>query len=119
MSARRPRPRPRPRAAALAAFTLAAAGCGSGWERVESGTDRTLQAVWAGGPDEAWAVGAEGTVLRWDGRAWRRVDAGKPDARYTAVVGIAPGVACLVDEGRETASSTSSSSPGTSAASMT
>lgn len=86
-------------AALLAALALGGCG-GSGWTRVESGTERTLHAVWAGGPDDAWAVGEDGTVLRWNGGAWRAIDAGPGGGPFTAVVGIAPGEACVVDDDR-------------------
>jgi hypothetical protein len=35
-----------------------------------SGTSRELNAVWAASSDDAFAVGAEGTILRFDGRDW-------------------------------------------------
>ena len=37
------------------------------WTKVESGTTRTLQAVFGSGPGQAWAVGEAGTILRWAG----------------------------------------------------
>lgn len=40
------------------------------WFRVESGTTEDLTAVWVRANDDAWAVGANGTVLHWDGAAW-------------------------------------------------
>ena len=30
----------------------------------------SLFAVWAAGPTDAWAVGAAGTIVRWDGKRW-------------------------------------------------
>jgi hypothetical protein len=30
----------------------------------------SLHAVWAAGPTDAWAVGADGTVVHWDGTTW-------------------------------------------------
>jgi hypothetical protein len=38
--------------------------------------DYDLQAIWAGGPADIYAVGSEGTVLHFDGVAWTREDAG-------------------------------------------
>ena len=35
-----------------------------------------LLSVWASGPSDAWAVGAGGQVLRYDGCGWDRLDAG-------------------------------------------
>jgi hypothetical protein len=34
-----------------------------------------LNAVWGSGPDTLWAVGAAGTVMRWDGATWTRLPA--------------------------------------------
>ncbi|MBI3184319.1 MAG: hypothetical protein HYZ28_19470 [Myxococcales bacterium] len=31
---------------------------------------KTLYSVWAASSAEAWAVGAEGTILRWNGNGW-------------------------------------------------
>jgi hypothetical protein len=35
-----------------------------------------LRAVWGSGPNDVWAVGVRGTILHYDGRAWRRVESG-------------------------------------------
>jgi photosystem II stability/assembly factor-like uncharacterized protein len=36
---------------------------GAQWERVETGTQHSLSAVWASAPDDAYAVGSGGTIL--------------------------------------------------------
>lgn len=35
-----------------------------------------LHAVWGARADEVWAVGGEGTILRWNGLAWTSVESG-------------------------------------------
>jgi hypothetical protein len=40
------------------------------------GSEQTLNAVWASGPDDAWAGGDDGTMLHFDGSAWRPVASG-------------------------------------------
>lgn len=43
------------------------------WTRMESGTDATLESVWAGAPSDVYAVGSTSTgtvILRYDGRDW-------------------------------------------------
>jgi len=44
--------------------------------------------VWGRGPTEAWAVGEEGVVLRWNGAEWRQVSS--PTDAYLLGVGAAP-----------------------------
>jgi len=41
-----------------------------GFCRTDLPPDQTLRAVWGDGTGVAWAVTAEGNVLRWDGKAW-------------------------------------------------
>jgi len=41
-----------------------------GWEEMGSGTRRALNAIWAAAPDDVFAVGADGTILRFDGDDW-------------------------------------------------
>jgi len=49
----------------------------------------SLLSVWGAGPDEVWAVGDRGRVLRYDGAAWHLADPGPTD--YLAGVwGTAP-----------------------------
>lgn len=39
----------------------------------------TLQAIWASGPNDLWAVGRNGVILRWDGRSVVRHHSGVTD----------------------------------------
>ena len=34
------------------------------------GAGRPLNGIWGSGPDDAWAVGDSGTIVRWDGTYW-------------------------------------------------
>jgi hypothetical protein len=47
---------------------------------VVSSTTADLFAVWAFSPSDGWAVGENGTILRWNGVAWFPVQSGT--ARY-------------------------------------
>jgi len=40
---------------------------------VTSDATADLFAAWGAGPADVWAVGADGVVVHWDGRAWRGV----------------------------------------------
>src|SRR5690606_21776872 len=62
---------------------LALAACNRGgpaWQPVAEGLDAALLRVGGAGPEDVWAVGADAgdgpLVLRWDGVAWARVNAG-------------------------------------------
>lgn len=37
-----------------------------------SGTTQNLRGVWGRSANEVWAVGAGGTLLKWDGATWPR-----------------------------------------------
>lgn len=43
------------------------------WRAVASGSIQTLQKVWGSSPSNIWAVGAYGTLLRWNGSSWASV----------------------------------------------
>ena len=43
---------------------------GTTWSSTASGSAADLHAVWAGAASDAIAVGAAGTILRWDGAVW-------------------------------------------------
>jgi hypothetical protein len=58
---------------AIASTCAGGSGAGSGV------TSATLFGVWSAAPDDAWAVGAEGAIVHWDGQAWALVDAGIPE----------------------------------------
>ena len=49
---------------------------GTSWDSKTSGTIAQLNAVWAWSTDDAWAVGNDGTVLRWNGTTWNSVQSG-------------------------------------------
>lgn len=54
--------------------TANTAGCVSaGWTAMTSGSDAELLSVWPAGPAEAYAVGEQSTLLRYDGFAWAPV----------------------------------------------
>lgn len=44
---------------------------GNHFVQEEPPTTRTLRSVWSSAPNRAWVVGDEGTVLLYDGSAWR------------------------------------------------
>ena len=47
--------------------------------------------VWGTGPDNAWAVGTRGLILRWDGRTWTTFRRGFPgDGNLLAVFTASP-----------------------------
>lgn len=50
--------------------------------------NRAIQAVWGASPDEAWAVGASGSILQWDGSVWSEVER-VVTANLVAVTGTA------------------------------
>lgn len=80
---------------------------GTGWERVESGAEFPLQAVWVSTPDNVWAVGGIadldsdrqrfgvapseknlGIILHWDGQHWTTTMRSRH--RLTAIHGSGP-----------------------------
>jgi len=73
---------------------------GQTWSSVTSPTVADLYDVHATGPSEAYAVGAEGTVLAWDGSAWAEVEAGSATV-YRGVYSDASGEATIVGDGGE------------------
>jgi hypothetical protein len=48
----------------------------SAWTEMESGTDADLNSVTGFSLDNAWAVGADGTALRYDGSRWQATATG-------------------------------------------
>jgi hypothetical protein len=47
------------------------------WQsQVAVSPSETLNAVWASGSEDAWAVGDNGTALHWNGQSWSQVDSG-------------------------------------------
>lgn len=59
------------------------------WQTVAQGvTDKTLRSVWAASDDDVFAVGDEGTVLKFDGKDWTQTQV-MPAVRLHAVWGTA------------------------------
>lgn len=52
------------------------------WPRVETGTTARLYAVWGEADDDVWAVGAFGTILRYDGARWSSVPSGTRETLF-------------------------------------
>jgi hypothetical protein len=47
---------------------------GAAWSIASAvGTTDDFRGLWGRGPNEVWAVGANGAVIRWDGTAWGTV----------------------------------------------
>ncbi len=65
---------------------------GQSWERVfvPALETRTLRSVWASGPSDIWAVGDDGTIIHFDGDAWRPSTSGVSD-RLFGIYGSGPG----------------------------
>ena len=52
-------------------------------------TDEAFLAVWAGAPDDAWAVGDHGTIAHFDGTKWTLAESGTTE-QLSAVHGSGP-----------------------------
>ncbi len=63
---------------------------GTTWKDVDLPRTGTLHAVWVVSPKEAYAVGLVGSVLGWDGAAWRAFDIPE-DARFSYSSVYSPG----------------------------
>jgi len=61
----------------------------SQWIQLDPGTEANLNDVWGTSPDNVFAVGAGGTILRFDGDAWTPMDSGTT-ADLNAVYGRGP-----------------------------
>ena len=49
------------------------------WKSVTSGTNKSLNGVWAASETLAWSVGDNGTILKWDGTSWAAAASGVTD----------------------------------------
>jgi uncharacterized protein YjdB len=67
------------------------------WAPMNSGTGNGLNAVWASGPNEAWAVGNGSTVLRFNGTSWQGVFLGV-SVHLTGIWGTGPSNVYAVGE---------------------
>lgn len=56
---------------------------------VPSNTNADLHGVWGAGGSEAWVVGKQGTILRWNGSTWSQVASGTSRNLY-AIWGLGP-----------------------------
>ncbi len=61
----------------------------AGWEPMESGSSAWLWGVWGSGPNDVFAVGDDGTILRHDGSSWSSMSSGSTEA-LTCVWGSGP-----------------------------
>jgi hypothetical protein len=55
------------------------------WSTQASPVSFALYGVFGSGPSNAWAAGAQGTLLRWTGTAWILSNSGVSDALWTGV----------------------------------
>ena len=55
-------------------------------EPIRGVTQASLAAIWGSGPDDVWAVGGDGVILRFDGTTLTRLESGTT-SRLQAVVG--------------------------------
>jgi hypothetical protein len=72
---------------------------GRRWKSVATGAAEHLFGVWGSGPKDVWA-GGPGTVLRWDGAAWRRwstLNAVENSASVAALGGVGADLVLAVD----------------------
>lgn len=58
---------------------------GDRWVIVDSGTTADLRAISGTSPDDLWAVGDRGTILHWNGSAWRAATTPMPSVSLTGV----------------------------------
>lgn len=66
---------------------------GSGWTRMESGTDHDLYAVWGSSPTDVYAAGyptpsGSGPILHYDGSAWSQVFGGDGTSHWYSFYGL-------------------------------
>lgn len=63
---------------ALFIVSLLLVGCGEGplWEKLETGVDVELKSMHGLSPNDVWAVGRNGTVIRFDGTKWEKQPSG-------------------------------------------
>jgi hypothetical protein len=71
------------------ALAPSALGCAAkGWQPIDAPANAPLAAVWGSGPNDVWAVGQRGTIVRCDGAACAAVASGT-DATLNHVWGTA------------------------------
>jgi hypothetical protein len=52
---------------------------GARWSLVASHTKESIYGLWEESRDNAWAVGAGGTILHWEGSSWSPSPSGTED----------------------------------------
>lgn len=70
---------------------------GTSWSKPVTVSNNCLKAVWASGPNDAFAVGNAGTVVHWDGSQWQTMASGTT-AALASVWGSGPGDVYAVGE---------------------
>jgi hypothetical protein len=62
------------------------------WDTIVGTTSgQYLMDVWGSGPNDVWAVGSPGLILRYDGASWTTMRSGAADDTLLAVWGSGPG----------------------------
>lgn len=73
--------------------------CGAGQATGKGLTAATFFGTWVAAADDAWAVGADGAVAHWDGKAWGLVSGGAPPQDLYGIGGTPDGPAFAVGKG--------------------
>lgn len=60
------------------------------WLPMTNGVTTTLRAGWGFADDDVYAVGANGTILHYDGTSWAKEESGAPKSSLRAVYGTWP-----------------------------
>lgn len=69
-----------------------------GWPRIYMGTDAHLRSVHGASATEAWAVGTDGAIMRWDGAGWEP-EASGTEAQLNDVRVVGSWVYAVGDDG--------------------
>jgi len=77
---------------------LAFVGAGDRWAATPTGVGSDLLSVWGRSARDAYAVGAEGILLHWDGGSWSELPAPDSDEAFLAVSGEADGKLFILDD---------------------
>ena len=73
--------------------------CAAGQATGKGLTNATFFGTWVAADDDAWAVGADGAVAHWDGKAWGLVSGGAPPQDLYGIGGTPDGPAFAVGKG--------------------
>ncbi len=55
---------------------------GTAWSAMNSGTEKSLSALWGSSGTSVFAAGESGTILHYDGNAWQKTDSGTTSDLY-------------------------------------